>query len=101
MLHCCRDDTKDVCRTWVAAAVKAVPVNCPNRKQAVVWYEVCMILYSNASFFSELDDYVSLFSWNVSSITNNVTGFTNVLGDTTNKIALMAAKVLGKRVPVG
>ncbi|GMH05358.1 hypothetical protein Nepgr_007198 [Nepenthes gracilis] len=88
---CRGDDTEDVCRTCVATAVKAVPVYCPNRKQAVIWYDVCMIRYSNASFFGERDESVSVYLPNVNNITNNVSGFTSVLGDAMNKIALMAA----------
>ncbi|GMH05350.1 hypothetical protein Nepgr_007190 [Nepenthes gracilis] len=89
---CRGDDTKDVCRTCVTTAVKAVQENCPNRKQAIIWYDVCMIRYSNASFFGELDESTGVYLVNENSITNNVTGFTNVLGNTMNKTARLAAK---------
>ncbi|GMH05359.1 hypothetical protein Nepgr_007199 [Nepenthes gracilis] len=92
ILLCRGDDTEDVCRTCVATAVKAVPVYCPNRKQAVIWYDVCMIRYSNESFFGELDATDIIYLWDANNITNNVTGFTYVLGDTMNNIAKTAAK---------
>ncbi|GMH05352.1 hypothetical protein Nepgr_007192 [Nepenthes gracilis] len=89
---CRGDDTEDVCRTCVATAVEAIQQNCTNRKQAVIWYDVCMIRYSNASFFGELDSDYVFFVWSLHNITNNVTGFTTVLSDTMNMIAETAAK---------
>ncbi|GMH05356.1 hypothetical protein Nepgr_007196 [Nepenthes gracilis] len=89
---CRGDDTEDVCSTCVTTGVKASPSYCPNRKQAIVWFDVCLIRYSNKSFFGEMDDSVDLYLWNVNNITNNVTGFTNVLDDTMKTIALTAAQ---------
>ncbi|GMH05353.1 hypothetical protein Nepgr_007193 [Nepenthes gracilis] len=89
----CRGDVKEeVCADCVAMAMNDVLVKCPNRKQAVIWYDECMIRYSNASFLGELDSDYVFFVWNLHNITNNVTGFTTVLSDTMNKIAATAAK---------
>ncbi|KAG6641575.1 hypothetical protein CIPAW_09G083500 [Carya illinoinensis] len=52
-LFLCRGDvTSQMCRTCVAAATKELAAKCSREKVAVIWYDECMIRYSNESIFS-------------------------------------------------
>ncbi|KAG6641605.1 hypothetical protein CIPAW_09G086000 [Carya illinoinensis] len=53
-LFLCRGDvTSLMCRTCVAAATKEFAAKCSREKVAVIWYDECMIRYSN-EFFSTM-----------------------------------------------
>ncbi|KAL0009700.1 hypothetical protein SO802_004808 [Lithocarpus litseifolius] len=52
-LHICRGDvTAEVCRVCVEAAAKDLANRCSRELVAVIWYDMCMLRYSNASFLS-------------------------------------------------
>ena len=52
-LYLCRGDvTSEVCRGCVAEATKDLTTRCSREKIAVIWYDECMIRYSNESIFS-------------------------------------------------
>ena len=52
-LHICRGDvTAEVCRKCVKEAAKDLANKCSRELVAVIWYDMCMLRYSNASFFS-------------------------------------------------
>ncbi len=56
-LYDCRGDvTIQVCRTYVVAAVKEIKNKCSREKIAVIWYNECLLRYSNWSFFSTVDE---------------------------------------------
>ncbi|CAN0852502.1 Cysteine-rich receptor-like protein kinase 25 [Linum grandiflorum] len=52
----CRGDIgANDCRECITNATARIVQECPNQKQAVVWYETCMIRFSNRSIFGVLD----------------------------------------------
>ncbi|XP_050285635.1 cysteine-rich receptor-like protein kinase 25 [Quercus robur] len=52
-LHICRGDvTAEVCRECVEEAANDLANRCSSELVAVIWYDECMMRYSNASFFS-------------------------------------------------
>ncbi|GMY34724.1 cysteine-rich receptor-like protein kinase 25 [Fagus crenata] len=52
-LHLCRGDViAKVCQACVAAVSKELANKCSRQMVAVIWYDQCMLRYSNASFFS-------------------------------------------------
>ncbi|KAL8032786.1 hypothetical protein ABFX02_13G119200 [Erythranthe guttata] len=51
LVLCRTDRTLDQCRTCVQNAAVGVLEVCPNRRQAVIWYEFCMLRYSNEPIF--------------------------------------------------
>ncbi|CAN0852504.1 Cysteine-rich receptor-like protein kinase 25 [Linum grandiflorum] len=54
-LYLCRGDVlMDVCTACVRQAVQRIQQTCPNHRSALVWYDECMLRYSNASFFGEV-----------------------------------------------
>lgn len=44
---CRADQTIDQCRDCVEAASHEILQRCPNQRQAVLWFEVCTLRYSN------------------------------------------------------
>ncbi|CAB4319786.1 unnamed protein product [Prunus armeniaca] len=50
---CRRDVSARVCKGCVANAISKALVRCPDNQQAVVWYDYCMLRYSNQPFYSE------------------------------------------------
>ncbi|CAN1160693.1 Cysteine-rich receptor-like protein kinase 25 [Linum perenne] len=53
-LWLCRGDVlQDVCTACIAQAVQTVLRSCPNHRSAIVWYDECMLRYSNVTFFGE------------------------------------------------
>ncbi|XP_075666015.1 cysteine-rich repeat secretory protein 1-like [Castanea sativa] len=65
-LFLCRGDvTADVCKDCVATAAKVeVQQYCPTGIKAIIWYDECMLRYSNESFFSIMNDRVTYYACN-------------------------------------
>ena len=90
-LFLCRGDvTTDVCKDCVATAAKVVVQQyCPTGIKAVVWYNECMLRYSNESFFSILSDRILHSSCNDQNITV-LDGFDQLLGSMMNYLVTRA-----------
>ncbi|KAM4101949.1 hypothetical protein ACB094_05G184900 [Castanea mollissima] len=70
-LFLCRGDvTPEICRGCVAAATKDVANKCSREKVAVIWYDECMIRYSNDSIFSTVDEKPRVALLNTQNISN-------------------------------
>ena len=89
-LFLCRGDvTTDVCKDCVATAAKVVVQQyCPTGIKAVIWYDECMLRYSNESFFSILSDRILNSSCNDQNITV-LDGFDQLLGSTMNNVTVL------------
>jgi hypothetical protein len=70
-LFLCRGDlTTNACQDCVATATREiVQPYCPVGKVAVIWYDECMLRYSNRSFFSTMEEEPSYLLWNLRNIT--------------------------------
>ncbi|KAF3949583.1 hypothetical protein CMV_024566 [Castanea mollissima] len=57
-LFLCRGDLAiSECQDCVSTSTKEiVQLYCPEEKEAVIWYDECMLRYSNRSFFSIMED---------------------------------------------
>ncbi|KAG4196033.1 hypothetical protein ERO13_A06G144800v2 [Gossypium hirsutum] len=54
-LFLCRGDVHpENCRDCINLAAAVAPQLCPNRTWAIIWYEECMLRYSNQSIFSSM-----------------------------------------------
>lgn len=52
----CRGDVKPAsCRSCIATATVELPKRCPNEKEAIIWYDNCMLRYSNRFFFGNME----------------------------------------------
>ncbi|KAF3778328.1 Cysteine-rich repeat secretory protein 38 [Nymphaea thermarum] len=80
-LALCRGDlTSDECQTCVSTSSAQLAKLCPTSKDAVIWYEYCEMIYSNASFFGVVDTGFRVdWKWVNRNVTN-VTLFNNRLG---------------------
>ncbi|GAB4826729.1 Cysteine-rich receptor-like protein kinase [Ancistrocladus abbreviatus] len=88
---CHGDDTTDVCKTCVNRAISDLTENCRRSKEVIIWYDECLVRYSNKSFFGQLDDGFVFGLVNTQNITGNVTEFMQLLSDTLNTLAVKAA----------
>ncbi|KAM1756343.1 hypothetical protein ACFX11_005725 [Malus domestica] len=90
-LFLCRGDVvgTDSCETCVATATAEAPQRCPVEKQMVIWYDYCMLRYSNESFFSRADDRPYLSMWNTQNATSitDQNRFNEVLAATVTEVA--------------
>ncbi|GAB4830982.1 hypothetical protein Ancab_040218 [Ancistrocladus abbreviatus] len=92
-LFLCRgDDSLDTCETCVKTAVNYTLQSCPTGKVVVLWYDVCMIRYSNESFFGAAEYKPGVLMSNTQTISGNATAFMDLVDDSLNEIATTAAK---------
>ncbi|KAM4101938.1 hypothetical protein ACB094_05G184100 [Castanea mollissima] len=89
-LFLCRGDLATIeCQDCVSTSTKeVVQLYCPEEKEAVIWYDECMLRYSNRSFFSIMEDEPSKILWNLLDITEP------------NRFIQLAAKTLSDLVPL-
>ncbi|GAB4826734.1 hypothetical protein Ancab_040003 [Ancistrocladus abbreviatus] len=89
---CRGDDTTDVCETCFNTAISNLTEqDCPRSKEAIIWYDECLVRYSNQSFFGQLDDQPMFHLGNPKNITGNVTEFMQLLSAMLNALAVKAA----------
>ncbi|PHT49652.1 Cysteine-rich receptor-like protein kinase 25 [Capsicum baccatum] len=68
-LFLCRGDVSpDVCQNCVSTASKEILENCPKGKIAVIWYDECLLRYSNRSIVATED----LSGWMDHFLYNNI-----------------------------
>jgi hypothetical protein len=65
-LALCRGDvsTSD-CKTCVVEASGEIRKRCPYNKAAIIWYDNCLLKYSNTGFFGQVDTGNKFYMWNV------------------------------------
>ncbi|XP_077221007.1 cysteine-rich receptor-like protein kinase 10 [Tasmannia lanceolata] len=66
-LALCRGDVSfDTCQTCLQLARGGIITNCPNRTQGIIWFDECLLRYSNRSFIgiSDTTDGFSMFNFN-------------------------------------
>ncbi|KAK7308810.1 hypothetical protein RJT34_05059 [Clitoria ternatea] len=86
-LFMCRGDVSSaMCRQCVLNATQRLNTQCSLSKQAVIWYDECMVRFSNRSFFSTVDTRPRLGLLNTANISNQQT-FMRLLFQTVNKTA--------------
>ncbi|XP_048132919.1 cysteine-rich receptor-like protein kinase 10 [Rhodamnia argentea] len=101
-LFLCRGDVNaSTCSDCVATAKQDILRICPNQRVSVIWYDECMLRYSNQSIFSVEEELPSLMMWNPGNITDPAK-FVQVLGDAIKDVAWRASVgESGKKFAVG
>ncbi|XP_039020160.1 cysteine-rich receptor-like protein kinase 26 [Hibiscus syriacus] len=67
----CRGDVRpDVCLSCINNATSEITSACPNRKEAIIWYDFCMLRYSNRSIVGVLDSSVIIRGPNPLNVTD-------------------------------
>ncbi|KAL7213352.1 hypothetical protein ACSBR2_015966 [Camellia fascicularis] len=90
-LFLCRGDVSTaVCQDCVSFATTDVVQKCPNSKVVTIWYDECMLRYSNQSIFSISDQSVWVIL-NVKQSVADLTRFREVLGGVMDGIATQAS----------
>ncbi|MED6180578.1 hypothetical protein PIB30_011339 [Stylosanthes scabra] len=57
-LFMCRGDVPlPLCRECVGFAAQNIASSCPSAKEAVIWYNECLLRYSDRFFFSTMDEW--------------------------------------------
>lgn len=89
--YCRGDLTPDSCKQCVATIAKdAVQKYCPLGKIAVLWYDLCMLRYSNQSFLGKMDEAPRIFLYNTGNI-SETTRFEELLAETLNGLVAPAS----------
>ncbi|XP_062161064.1 cysteine-rich receptor-like protein kinase 10 [Alnus glutinosa] len=99
-LFLCRGDVNTtVCQDCVANAAKGILQSCPFQIGAIIWYDECLLRYSNESIFATVNDAPGKFLPNTRVILEAEIGRFNVLmGRTMNSLATLASNSLtGKK----
>ncbi|KAK3433336.1 hypothetical protein EUGRSUZ_D00850, partial [Eucalyptus grandis] len=70
-LFLCRGDvSSNSCQGCVENATQTLPSRCPSNREAIIWYDECMLHYSDANFFGVMATYPRTFMWNVQNNTS-------------------------------
>ncbi|KAF8403627.1 hypothetical protein HHK36_011731 [Tetracentron sinense] len=80
-LSLCRGDVSSAdCRKCINTTSHEITKLCPTQKEAIIWYKVCMLRYSNRAIFSILEETPFYSLWNPNNNSNSGQ-FNMVLGD--------------------
>lgn len=65
-LALCRGDVSSAdCKNCIAMASQEIQERCTNRKGAAIWYDFCLLKYSNTKFFGKIDNRNKFYMWNL------------------------------------
>ncbi|KAL3519538.1 hypothetical protein ACH5RR_017687 [Cinchona calisaya] len=91
-LFLCRGDiSMDVCADCVDTARGMIIQRCPNQTGAIVWYDLCLLRYSNQYIFSKEDANTGLLLHNTQNVTDDTARFNALLEDLMNNIMNQAS----------
>ncbi|XP_061348331.1 cysteine-rich receptor-like protein kinase 8 [Gastrolobium bilobum] len=89
----CRGDissSSNLCQQCVLSATHRLSSDCSLSKQAVIWFEECMVRYSTTYFFSSVSTTPKFPMWNTANV-SNPKSFMSLLFMTMNETADEAA----------
>lgn len=92
-LFLCRGDTSPaLCQSCIKTTSEEIVKRCPNRKEAIIWYDRCMLRYSNRSILSVAEEAPKVFLVNEMDVGNimNISQFSASLGDLMNQLVTSA-----------
>ena len=81
-LALCRGDVNATnCMACVNEATKKLQERCSKKKGAIVWYDYCLLKYSNEYFFGEIDEKNKFYMVNIYDVDDPAT-----FGDKVNEL---------------
>ncbi|XP_020092456.1 cysteine-rich receptor-like protein kinase 10 [Ananas comosus] len=87
----CRGDVSSSdCNNCLTTAAQDAVVKCPHGTSNTMWYDYCMLRYSNQSFFGVADSSFRIYMWNVQNVTDPQL-FDDQLGQLMKSLAMKAA----------
>ncbi|KAE9461708.1 hypothetical protein C3L33_06383, partial [Rhododendron williamsianum] len=92
-LFLCRGDVSAAdCQSCIDIASEEISKECPFKKEAIIWYDQCMIRYSNRSFFSTMETQPTLYLLNTENVTEP-DKFTEILGNMFANLTTVATSI--------
>ena len=68
-LALCRGDVSNTdCKDCITEASTEIRKLCPDNKAAIVWYDHCLLKYSNMNFFGQVDYQNRFYMWNLNNV---------------------------------
>lgn len=89
--YCRKDVNAKGCQECVIEAAKLISSLCTMAKEAIIWYQVCFVRYSNRSFFSTVEESPQISFMNDQDYVGQVGRFNNILWDMMNDLRTRAA----------
>ncbi|KAL2931102.1 Cysteine-rich receptor-like protein kinase 26 [Bienertia sinuspersici] len=83
--------TVEDCHGCLKNATSKLPQLCPVQKEAIAWYNSCMLRYSNRTIFGAMEEAPYLYMNNNSNIPKNINKFNQVLGNLLSSLQSEAA----------
>ncbi|GAB4825106.1 hypothetical protein Ancab_007982 [Ancistrocladus abbreviatus] len=72
-LGLCRGDVNfQDCKTCMSEARDALSKLCPYNKGGIIWYDYCLLKYSDSDFFGQIDNQNKFYMWNLNNVTDAV-----------------------------
>ncbi|GAY54127.1 hypothetical protein CUMW_154280 [Citrus unshiu] len=79
LYHCYFRVSNEVCQNCITVAINTIVTNCTGAKEAIVWYDQCMVRFSNSSFALSLETAPTVYAWNIMNVTDRYK-FSNIVG---------------------
>lgn len=106
-LFLCRGDVSaNTCQDCIDAATSKILNDCPYKKEAIIWYDQCLIRYSHTSFNATMETRPSLCLFNIQNLTETK-NFSRILRDMFSNLTDQATNIPANRkyakttVPLG
>ncbi|XP_044470541.1 putative cysteine-rich receptor-like protein kinase 9 [Mangifera indica] len=80
LLLCRGDISLSLCQTCVKASCENITTLCPNQKEAIIWYDECMLRYSNRSIFAVTEEQPTVYLGSINNA-SNPSQFNEALGN--------------------
>ncbi|XP_026392465.1 cysteine-rich receptor-like protein kinase 10 isoform X2 [Papaver somniferum] len=90
-LQCRGDISSEDCQSCAKTAAKDIITDerCPISRQAIIWYDECMLRYSNQYYFNSMQDSPGVYLSNVNNVTDP-DKFNPILADLLNDLVSKA-----------
>ena len=93
---CMRVNDPKLCQQCVIEASKLISSLCTIAKEAIIWYELCCVRYSDRRFFSTVEESPRLAFMNDKDYVGDVGRFNNIVWDILNDLRSEAASASNK-----
>lgn len=88
----CRGDVNSsTCSSCLSQASQDIQNLCPYNKEAIIYYDFCLLRFSNQNFLSSTDNSQQVYMWNTQNITGSQTLFNSYVNYLMNTTADYAA----------
>ena len=70
-LALCRGDVSNTdCKACITESSGEIRKRCPDNKAAIIWYDYCLLKYSNVNFFGQVDHQNMFYMWNLNNVSD-------------------------------